>query len=1261
LVISDRFKRFINVVALSALVFCATQVHAQTPPQSRILSSIKNEERITVKGSTSPLVKASVDSGRMTGGQNLGRMLLMLSPTPEQEQAAADLVAALHDSSSPTFHKWLTPAQYGQQFGVAAEDATKVQQWLQTQGLTVHEISQSRHFIVFSGTVGQVEQAFSTEMHNYTYNNIKFVANSTDVQIPVALAPVVKGVVRLHSDPRTPSLKIGQKISVNKKTGKIEGPYGLHFMGPADFATIYNLKPLYAAGIDGTGQTIAIVSRSSLADPNYGIDGIQDIRDFRNAMGLPANDPQMIVNGDDPQVQSYDDTIEALLDVTWSGAVAPGATIIAVVSQSNFADGVDISAAYIVDHNLAPIMSTSFGNCEQNLGTVGAAFYDSLWQQAAAQGITSFVSAGDNGGAGCDSQGSGQFASHGVAVNGLASTPYNVAVGGTQFDDVANNDAFWTISADPVTLQSAISYIPEMVWNESTNDPFSIGGDLWAGSGGVSILYKKPNWQTAPGVPNDNQRDLPDISLAAAGHTGYALCFEGSCSDPTQIGVYSVGGTSASSPSAAGIMALVLQQLGGQPQGLANYVFYKLASTPGIYHDITKGDNKVPDMNGQFTVGYSAGPSYDLASGLGSFDANALVTHWANASATAASTTTLSLGTGQATTVVHGTPITFKAKVACTGTGCSAPTGAVSLVSTDSNSGNVIAVGSSALTTSGSNGTATIASPNVPGGTLGVTARYSGDGKYYSSTSNSINVTVTPEPSQMLMGGISGGYYIQTPLSVGYGEPVPLWIAVAGNSGVGHPTGQIGLLVDGNPANPVTSDYQTASSLILNYGESSTIFPNPNPKNPNPTGQSSVLPNLPSGLAAGAHLLQASYPGDNSFNSSQATYTVDITKADTFFADFFTDGSAVVNAPLNLAGQLALVNQGCAPYGGTVTATDYSGATPVVLGQASASQTYCDSYSVPVTFTSVGKHVIRMSFSGDTNVNASTSTYVVNVLANESSYTSLSVDTPIAAPGATVTLTAQVVSPVRLHSIAGQSVTFLDGTTSLGTAKLGGTPTDMGGGSIALTAILPVSTFAPGTHNLIAKYAGDAVLSASDSTSSPVTVTISDYTLQAAPSTLTLTAGQTGTATISVIPLGGSTQTVAFSCGSLPSNITCAFAPASVTLDGVNPGTVKVTVSASVVTASAVAKSHLWGAASTIALAGLLVPFGRRKQLKSLLGMVAILVLALYAVGCGGGGSTIPTNPTTTPKTATYVVNITTTAGTGTTAKALPLVITVTN
>lgn len=1242
MVMSTRLKQFIYLLSSFAFLFTANAVQAQTQTASRIVSSIKNEERTTVTGSTSPLVKSSVDNGRMTAGQSLGRMLLLLAPTADQDQQATDLIAAQHDSSSPSFHKWLTPAQYGQQFGVAPQDAAAVQQWLQTQGLTVHEISQSLHFIVFSGTVGQVEQAFSTEMHNYSYNNTKFIANSTNVQVPTALSQVVRGVVRLHSDPKSPALKIGEKIKVDKKTGKIEGQYGQHFIGPADFAEIYNLKPLYAAGIDGTGEIIAIVTRSSLADPYYNIDGIQDIRDFRNVMALPANDPQMIINGDDPQVQSYDDTIEALLDVTWAGAVAPGAHIIAVASQSNFGDGVDISAAYIVDHNLAPIMSTSFGSCEQTMGSVQTAFYNALWQQAAAQGITSFVSAGDNGGAGCDSQSSGLFAQQGLAVNGIASTPYNVAVGGTQFDDIANNDTYWTVNADPTTLQSALSYIPEIVWNESSNDVFSTS--LWAGSGGVSTIYSKPNWQTATGVPNDGKRDLPDISLAAAGHTGYALCFEGSCSDPEFIGVFPVGGTSASSPSAAGIMALVLQQQGGKPQGLANYVFYKLAAQSGVYHDITKGDNKVPDENGQFTVGYSAGPGYDQATGLGSFDANALVTKWAAASATAGSVTTLALASGQATTVVHGTPITFKAKVACAGTGCSAPTGAIALQSTGTGAeaGDFAGVGSAALATSGTSGVATLASPSVPGGTYGVTARYSGDGKYYSSTSNSLNVTVTPEASQMQMGGLAGGYYIQTPLSVNYGEPVPLYVAVAGNSGYGYPTGQITLLVDGAPATTTTKDFATPSTLTLNYGEKSIVFGD----GKTPVGESSVFPNLTAGLTAGPHQLQASYPGDNSFNSSQTTYTVTVTKADSVVADVFLEGTAVPNVPVNIDGQLVLANNGCAPYGGTVTISDYTSGTAVSLGPpVTVSQQYCDSFTFPAIFKTAGQHLIRVNFSGDSNVNASNSSGNITVNANTSPSVNLVADVPNSVVGGVINLSAQVQSDVRQYVATG-SVVFLDGTTSIGTVKLDGTG----------TANLAISTLGAGTHMLSASYAGDAVLTST--TGGPITEMVADYTMQSQPTSLTLSSGQTGTATISVIPLGGSTQTVSFSCGTLPAKLTCTFAPATVTLDGVTIAPVKVTVTAAATTANTVLLSNLWGVVSTVAFAGLLLPFGRRKHLKRAFGLVAILALVAFAVGCGGGSST-PTPPI--PTTATYVVSVTATAGAGSAAKTVPLVVTVNN
>ena len=779
--------------------------------QTQITSAVNNEQRTVLRGSTPALLAKSTETGRVSGGQNLGKMILMLAPSALQDQKAEKFVAALHDPASPSFHKWLTPSQFGQLFGVAESDAAQVQQWLQGRGLTVHEVSQSRRFIVFSGTAAQVEGAFSTQMHTYSYKNQNFISNSTDIQIPVALQSVVKGVVRLHSDPHAPNAFMGGKVSFKKSPGQFSFGDGSHYMTPADFAKIYNLQPLYDAGIDGTGQTIAIVGRSNI-DP-------QDIRDFRSIMGLPENDPQVIVNGDDPG-QTFDDLPEATLDVTWSGAVAPMATIKFVVSQSNFADGVDVSAAYIVDHNVAPVMSTSYGSCEQSLGPVGTAFYNALWQQAAAEGITSFVSAGDGGGAGCDSPGAGLYAS-GLAVNGIASTPYNVAVGGTQFDDTDNPSAYWSDTNDPVTGASALGYIPEKVWNESSSDPnYPL---LWAGGGGVSTLYAKPDWQTAPGVPNDGKRDLPDLSLSAAAHDGYLVCLYRNCDFGPYF--YYFGGTSASSPAAAGIMALVNQKMGGQPQGMANYVFYsRLASTAGVYHDTVKGDNKVPDENGQDTVGYDAGAGYDLASGLGSFDANALVNNWQSAASTLGTATALKLAIGQTLPVVHGSPIKFKATVKCSGTACADPTGTVSLTATSS-SGDTVAAGQGKLNPGSPTSDSFIQTGKVPGGTYNMTARYSGDGTYYSSASAPIAVTVTPEPSQTYVGALGGGYFNLAPSSISYDEPLHLGMVVGGNSGYGYPTGQMSLSVDGIPVTTVLADGVTVSPMVLNYGEKSKGAP----------------------------------------------------------------------------------------------------------------------------------------------------------------------------------------------------------------------------------------------------------------------------------------------------------------------------------------------------------------------------------------------------------------------------------------------------
>ncbi len=1245
------YKNCFRRIAGITSVLAGLAIGQTAMSQTRIAGTIKNEERVTVEGTTSRLLAKSTETGRMSGGQNLNRMILLLSPSAEQELEAEKLVAALHDASSPSYHKWLTPAQFGQQFGVADADAAQVQQWLQGRGMTVHEVSQSRRFVIFSGSVSQVENAFSTEMHSYTYKHngkdLSFISNSTDMQIPAALQPVIKGVVRLHSDPRMSEVVTGGKVHFNKSTGKLEIGGG-HYLTPADFAKIYNLQPLYDAGIDGTGQTIAIVGRSNIS--------VQDVTEFRALLGLPANDPIVIINGDDPN-QTFSDLPEATLDVTWSGVVAPRATIKFVVSQSNFGDGIDASAAYIVDHNLAPVMSTSYGSCEQTLGPVQSAFYNALWKQAAAEGITSFVSAGDSGGAGCDSPGGGYYAS-GLAVNGIASTPYNIAVGGTQFDDIDNPSAYWNSVSDPTTGLSALGYIPEKAWNESSNDP--MGVLLLGGGGGVSTLYAKPNWQAALGVPNDGKRDLPDISLTAAVHDGYLVCLYGNCSFGQYF--YSFGGTSASSPAAAGIMALVNQKMNGQPQGMANYVFYRLASVPGVYHDIINGDNKVPDAGGQYTVGYSTGTGYDLATGLGSFDANALVNNWQTAANAIGSTTTLALGGGQTLPTAHGAPITFKTTVKCSGSGaCASATGLVTLLATDA-SGNVSDAGVAQLK-AGAPSSVTFSTTTVPGGTYSATARYSGDGTYYSSTSSPVQVTVTPEPSQTIVGAMGGGSFTTGSVSLQYGEPFPLAIVVAGNSGSGYPTGQLTLLADGQPASTLGAFGLKPSTLTLNYGEKSTLMMGGSA----PTSQSSIVaylpscvPNgelcLPSVLNAGPHQLLASYPGDSSFSSSQGSYNFTVTKADSAIVDFFPMGTPIVNIPVRLGGQVALTNNWCGLYGGTMTVTDLTGPTPVVLTPVpvAVDPKYCDSYFVPVTFTTPGTHVLKLTFSGDSNVNGSSSSlYYLPVTSTAASSTNLTADVVTAMVGSPVTLTATVVTPVEQHIPSGQMVIFMDGTTTLGRATLGN-PVNFGGGSYGLTAQLVVSTLPGGPHNLVASYAGDAVLTASDSSYSPVMVTIMDYIVQALPANITIKDGQTGTATLNVIPLGGFSQAVQFSCGTLPANVSCIFSQANVTPDGVHPSIVMLTVKTSGLLASRIGNGSLWAFTSTITLAGVLLPFGRRRRYKTTLGVLGLFVLALYGVGCGTGSSS-----QNVAAPGSFTINVAATSGGAPAGKAVQLAVTI--
>jgi pseudomonalisin len=579
-------------------------------PKDRVTSVIDDRARVVSSGNVHPLARAEYDLGAVAPELRLERMILVLQPDNSQQAALEELLTAQKDPQSPQYHKWLSPEDFGSAFGVSAHDTDQVVSWLEGHGFEVEPVAGSRRTITFTGTAAQVQSAFHTSIHGYNANGNRHYANATDPEIPRALAAVVDGVLSLHDFHSAAQHTFAQPL-LEASPAYTSG--SSHYLSPTDFATIYDVSSLYNSSIDGTGQSIAIAGRCNIK--------LADVQTFRSMFGLPANNPTVIINGANPGIVSTNEQFEATLDVEWSGAVAKNAAIQFVVSRSTFStDGISLSSQYIVNHNLAPVMSLSFGSCESSQGSSQNQFWNSLWQQAAAEGMSVMVSSGDSGAAGCDSS-SSKTARSGLGINGLCSPPFSTCVGGTEFDDTSNPSAFWAASNTSGTLSSALSYIPEMVWNESGT--VSGGSQLWSSGGGKSIVYAKPSWQTGPGVPADNSRDVPDVSLNSASHDGYLLQMNGS--------LYIVGGTSAAAPSFAGLMGLVVQKTGAR-QGNANPNLYALASkqsTGGaaVFHDITTGNNSVPGQ-----TGFSAGAGYDQATGLGSVDAWTMVNHWSDTS-----------------------------------------------------------------------------------------------------------------------------------------------------------------------------------------------------------------------------------------------------------------------------------------------------------------------------------------------------------------------------------------------------------------------------------------------------------------------------------------------------------------------------------------------------------------------------------------------------------------------------------------------------
>jgi subtilase family serine protease len=594
-----------------------------------------------------PLATPANAVGHVGSDTKLERVLLVLATPASQEEELTALLDAQQNPHCPNYHRWLTAKEFGAQFGASDADVQNVRTWLESAGFTVMNVSAGKRWLEFSGTAAQVESAFQTQMQYYRVRGKTYLANAIDLAVPAELSAVIRGVASLNNFGRTPP--------INQVSHSAEGTAkSSSHVTPADFAAIYNTKPLLNGGVDGTGVAIAIVSQSQI--------NLVDARQFQQMFQLKANDPNILLSGPDPGVASQADADTALLDLDWVGAVAPGATVDLVVAGSTeTTSGVDLASTYAVDNQVAPILVYSYGSCEQALGSAGNAFYNALWRQAAAEGMTVLVAAGDSGVAGCDDPTAGVPAGLGPAVNGVASTPYNVAVGGTEFAESTNS------ASD--SNGAALGYVPEAAWNESC-DPRQTASttncalndknfSLLASAGGPSTIYTKPIWQAGAGVPADGMRDLPDVALAAASARGdYVFCSSlgaGNCQTS------SVRGSSVSTPAMAGILALV-EQKNGAFQGQVNSVLYRLAqiqgnscdssnennptaSTSCVFYDITSGNNSVPCAGGSpgcssktnlvtgKLQGFSAAPGYDLATGLGSLNVANLAAAWSEGKA----------------------------------------------------------------------------------------------------------------------------------------------------------------------------------------------------------------------------------------------------------------------------------------------------------------------------------------------------------------------------------------------------------------------------------------------------------------------------------------------------------------------------------------------------------------------------------------------------------------------------------------------------
>jgi len=727
-------------VCVMVVVAMAASMASQTLERpGRITGGLTSGATVRLAGSVHPLTRRATDLGEVDSGMELGSLTLNISLSATEQTELNALLAAQQDANSPQYHQWLTQEEYGARFGLTEGDLAQATRWLELQGFTVKGVSTSRNAIYFGGTAWQVESAFHTDLHRYQLNGESHFANATELQIPAGLAGVLLNVRGLNDFRLKPQFR---QRSVPGYT--VDTTNGVeNFLTPADWATIYNVNAIYNDGYTGTGTYVGVAGQTYAPE--------SDITNFRNASGLGSTNLiyECISSANCTNATGTStggDLREADLDIEWSGGIAKNATVVFVYAAYDDPNlGVFDALQYAVQTykvpatgKVLPVVSMSYSDCEEHFA--GDPSYENLitqiGEQATAAGQTLVVSSGDWGPAACDAfdSGSNDPASQGVYVGVPADSPYYTGVGGTTLTgDESNPAGYWNETINLV--DSALQYIPESVWNDTS----AANGGLATSGGGVSVYYAQPSWQPTPSnYTGAAGRFVPDVAFAASpDHDGYMTCSSGNNSTTTgtdcATGFLSskeywdvIGGTSASTPSFAGILALLVQKYG--PLGPINPTLYGLAANPSTYatvfHDVTSGNNIVPCLVEtadpgcvDSVMGYTAVAGYDLTTGLGSINGGALYT------ALAPTLTAQTITFTQPPAQTYGV-------------------GSITLAATGGGSGNPVTftVVSGPGTVSGSKLTITGA------GTITVQAAQAGNSSYAAATPVDMPVTVNPAP-----------------------------------------------------------------------------------------------------------------------------------------------------------------------------------------------------------------------------------------------------------------------------------------------------------------------------------------------------------------------------------------------------------------------------------------------------------------------------------------------------------------------------------